>query len=233
MDLKKKLKLKLPADLSFVEKYLEAGIMFEEEAPILFYAFFYHAALSVLKKKEEASWNNEMEEYLEELLSVLETKKEKLEKGISVSENVKNKADFIFEQAKKKENCEDPSVAKEFLSSVLFYEVLSSFDYFDEDISKKIKYAKYKALCIIKENKKKKLEKESEKEIDTRPTDFKAKEVEGYILAEEFCLEALNAIRYKDAETAVKCLEKANDKLKELIRDESSFKLENKTPQRI
>ncbi|KAJ3309119.1 hypothetical protein HDU76_003720 [Blyttiomyces sp. JEL0837] len=145
----------LPTELKFISGYLQRAEELKTRDPVVsYYCTFYAAKLAI----ERNSQNKECQKYLMKLLDSLEEEKALHAGNEAFTNNLVGQAhveDFalkIFNNADNEDRTGKASkkTAKTFLAASIFLEVLKGFGEVDETITEKIRYAKFKAVDIIK-----------------------------------------------------------------------------------
>nr|KAJ3423017.1 hypothetical protein HK105_004192 [Polyrhizophydium stewartii] len=146
---------KPPAELEFIDTFLQRGRELREREPIVAYYCNYYAAKLAM---ERGFKSKESEAFLSSLVDLLQEDKKNLASSEAISNDVvayahiENFALKIFVNADNEDRAGKASkrTAKTFLAASIFLELLKQFGELDGEIKQKIKYAKFKAADIVK-----------------------------------------------------------------------------------
>ncbi|RKP23927.1 Vta1 like-domain-containing protein [Syncephalis pseudoplumigaleata] len=147
--------LSIPSSLKFIAPFLAKGSeMQAHDAVIAYFCNVYAAQLAV----EKGVADTESRTFLMALLERLEQEKAALAGHEALEDKAVSKAYVeqfalnIFKRADDEDRAAKATIntARSFQAAAVFMETCSTFDDLDDDIAQKIKYAKWRALEILK-----------------------------------------------------------------------------------
>ncbi|KAI9355957.1 Vta1 like-domain-containing protein [Zopfochytrium polystomum] len=145
----------VPEDLKFISGFLQRAEELQTRDPVVSYYCNYYAAKLAIERNAQS---HQSQAFLMNLLDVLEKEKAGLGPNDAITNDlvgyahVENFALKIFNNADNQDRAGAATnkTAKTFLAASIFLEVLKVFGTVEDSINDKIKYARFKAVDIIK-----------------------------------------------------------------------------------